>query len=342
MELQFYRIFSPFCQSNHERDGHDGNGDTHYDVRGERFAEHECADHDGGDGLEHPEDGSLGGPDVTRGDGQSGRRNHRRQEGKSYQVEPVVCVVEACGESGIGNQNLSQKHNCSHGEGIEGEQRVGDAGDGLAPVDDDDKEGVDQGRTDGKEYTDGVERLCAVALRHDEDAPEGCRDGQPHRPGRHHFQEHHDDGHQHRVEEHQRRGQSGSDVFVGIEQEEAARCVEQSEDEQDTRLLSGNPETLPADQQKQGQNQYGKEIAEEEDGFGGGTVLHQGNRKQGVQSIRDAGDDSRRIADEGVLAKFFHVFAEVNVCRGAKLVIKWKRGLPRGHDFVRRGRNYFR
>lgn len=251
-------------------------------------------------------------------------------------------MVEACGESGIGNQNLSQKHNCSHGEGIEGEQRVGDAGDGLAPVDDDDKEGVDQGRTDGKEYTDGVERLCAVALRHDEDAPEGCRDGQPHRPGRHHFQEHHDDGHQHRVEEHQRRGQSGSDVFVGIEQEEAARCVEQSEDEQDTRLLSGNPETLPADQQKQGQNQYGKEIAEEEDGFGGGAVLHQGNREQGVQSIRDAGDDSRRIADEGVLAKFFHVFAEVNVCRGAKLVIKWKRGLPRGHDFVRRGRNYFR
>ena len=315
-------MFSPLGQGNHERDGHDGDGDTHDDVCGERFAEHERADHDGGDGLEHPEDGSLGGPDVTRGDGQGGRRNHRRQEGKSYQVEPVVRVGEARGEGGIGNQNLPQEHNRSHGEGIEGEQGVGDAGDGLAPVDDDDKEGIDQGRTDRKEYADGVERLCAVTLRHDEHSTEGRRNGQPHRPGGHHFQEHHDDGHQHRIEEHQRRGQSGSDVLVGIEQEEAARSVEQSEDEQDARLLSGNPETLSADQQKQGQNQYRKEVAEEKDGFCGGAVLHEGHCKQGVQTIRDAGDDSCRITDEGVLAKFFHVFAKVNVYRAAKLIIK--------------------
>lgn len=76
-------MFSPLGQSNHERDGHDGNGDAHDNVRGERFAEHNRADHDGGDGLEHPEDGSLGGPDVTRGNGQGGRGNHRRQEGES-------------------------------------------------------------------------------------------------------------------------------------------------------------------------------------------------------------------------------------------------------------------
>ena len=40
---------------------------------------------------------------------------------------------------------------------------------------------------------------------------------------------------------------------------------------------------------------------------GGSPVVHQGFRKEGIQSICDAGDDAGRVANDGIPAKPCHI-----------------------------------
>lgn len=46
----------------HERDGYHGNGNADNDVGGQRFAKHQCADNDGGDGSNTPSTEALVAP----------------------------------------------------------------------------------------------------------------------------------------------------------------------------------------------------------------------------------------------------------------------------------------
>ena len=97
--------------------------------------------------------------------------------------------------------------------------------------------------------------------------------------------------------------QPRSDVPVCLEQGKAAGRIKQTQHEQHARLLPRDPETVPAQQQERPQQQHGNSITEEQDRLNRSPVLHQRNSKQGVQSIRDAGDDTGRITDNGVWLK---------------------------------------
>ena len=97
-------------------------------------------------GSEYAEYRSLGGSDVTGGNGEGGRRNDGWQQGKSHKVKPVCFGSDSSRNCSVGTEDFSDKDNRSYHEGIEGEQGVGYAGNGLAPVDDDDEECIHQCR----------------------------------------------------------------------------------------------------------------------------------------------------------------------------------------------------
>ena len=72
-------------------------------------------------------------------------------------------------------------------------------------------------------------------------------------------------------------------------------------------LLESNLEVLFLQQQVCTQQNHRDAVPEEEYGFNGSPVVHQGFRKKGIQSICDAGDDAGRVAYDGILAKLCHV-----------------------------------
>lgn len=228
----------PFRYRNHKRYSHHSNRNTDNDIRSERFAKHQRTYDDSRNRFEYTKHRSLRCTDVTGSDGQRSRRNDGRQQRKSYQVQPVHSGRDTSCDGSVGTDDFPDENHCPYRKRIEGEQCIGDTGNSLAAVDDDDEECIYQCRSDGKQYTDRVDGLCTVTLRHDKYTAKGRSDSQPYRPRRDDPQEHHDDGHKNGIKKHQCRSQSGSNVFVRFEKKNTAGRVKQSQGKEYADLLS--------------------------------------------------------------------------------------------------------
>ena len=296
------RPLSTLRGDNHEGDGNHGDGDAKDDVVGECFAKDEGAHEDGGDRLKHAEHGGLGGTDITCSDGQCSGRYDSGKQGKTYKVEPVELGGDACQDIGARHADAREEHHGTHTEGVERKQRAGNGADGTATVDDDDEQGIHEGRSDGEHYAKRVDMMSIAALCHDDDTDKRGHDGQPHLPRGDDTQEDHDECHEHRIEENKRGGKARGNVLVGLEEGDTTSRIEEAEHEQYACLAPGDLEALPIAKEHGTEDEYGYAVAEEEDRLHLGTLPHEGHTEKGVKTIADTRDYTCGITYERILA----------------------------------------
>lgn len=277
-----------------EAHGQDNQQNSAADPRSQGLSENRHTEKYGRYGFERAQNSRGRRTDVLNGAGRAKKRYRRRENGQGDEISPQVPTIRNTdGAAEIQpdekQRQPEQKDIKSHFERRDGFQR--------RTVHPDDINGVSERRNHHQDRPCKVERRAVGALIEQRDTAQRQQDTQRRLRGE--FlpkAEGHNQRHEDRVDEQQRRGYAGIHVVITQEQGQRGEGDQQPQDNQRQNLPAAQPETAPAGLKHNAQNRNREKIPEKQHRIG----IHAGFiEREGEQRVHPVGsrrDSSQQIA----------------------------------------------